>query len=202
RIKARHYVRDLRRRFPTSVPPPAPLVPELPRPMPPKASWREALERFPIVDGVDSRLLIERALQEGGEEAVQTLIHFLEDPRWHRREMIVQALRNYPHFPSSYLHPLLHHPLWYVRAAAIELLGAFQDPLLLEHAARLAKDSNIEVRRALVGALRHFRFEEDARLVLEVLARDDHFLIRRLARESLIQLRQISSSMGPEPGLS
>ncbi len=205
RIKARHYVRDLRRRFPTSrpaAPPPVPSVPEPPRPTPPTASWRESLERLPIVEGADSRLLIERILQEGGEEAARALIHFLEDPRWNRREVIVQALRSYPHFPSVYLHPLLTHPLWYVRAAAIELLGSFQDPVLLEHATRLAKDPNIEVRRALVGALRHFPFEEDARLVLEVLARDDHFLIRRLARESLIQLRQTSSSVGSEPGLS
>ncbi len=194
RIKARHYVEDLHRRFPP--------VPGPSRPASSTASWREALERLPIVEGADSRLLIERVLQEGGEEAAQALIHFLEDPRWNRREMIVQALRRYPHFPSAYLHPLLNHPLWYVRAAAVELLGTFQDPVLLEHATRLAKDPNIEVRRALVGALRNFRFEEDARLVLEVLARDAHFLIRRLARESLIQLRQIAPSTGPEPGPS
>jgi|GEM_PF-2251453 len=201
RIKARHYVRDLRRRFPppSAAPVPPPSAPARPAPT---ASWREALERLPIVEGADSRLLIERILQEGGEEAAQALIHFLEDPRWNRREIIIQALRRYPHFPSSCLHPLLTHPLWYVRAAAIELLGSFQDPILLEHATRLAKDPNIEVRRALVGAMRHFPFAEDARLVLEVLARDDHFLIRRLARESLTQLRQTSSSTDPRRGAS
>jgi HEAT repeat protein len=184
---------------PSAAPVPPPSAPARPAPT---ASWREALERLPIVEGADSRLLIERILQEGGEEAAQALIHFLEDPRWNRREIIIQALRGYPHFPSSCLHPLLTHPLWYVRAAAIELLGSFQDPILLEHATRLAKDPNIEVRRALVGAMRHFPFAEDARLVLEVLARDDHFLIRRLARESLTQLRQTSSSMDPGRGAS
>ncbi len=119
-------------------------------------------------------------------DRLQTL---LEDPRWPNRERVIRWVQQQPDFPTRVMYELLAHPIWYVRAAVIEILGHFQDPVLLEYAFDLARDRNVEVRRALTDAMLRYGESEDARMVLEKLARDPHFMIRRRAREHLSQLR-------------
>ncbi len=85
-----------------------------------------------------------------------------------------------------------------MRAAAIQILGHHRDPALLDAALRLARDANIEVRRALAEVLVHYDRQEEALLALEKLSHDEHFYVRRLARETLETLRIRKNEKVPE----
>lgn len=192
REKARHYIRDLHRQ--TQKPP---VLPELSEASSspqastgaPRREWKRVLEDLRNEPEEVWSDALKKVLEYGGEEAVCYLVMALDDPRWSWREAIIHALQAMDDCPTSFFHPLLEHPLWYMRAAAIEILGHHKDPALLDAALVLCRDSNVEVRRALAEVLAHYGREEEALLALEKLVHDEHFLIRRIARKQLEKLR-------------
>ena len=205
RTKVQHCIRDLEKqqaiqnalvqsaaskRVPSgeeeTAPIPAPAMPHQS-----DARLHRDLDRFPPVHRRADTLWqeLEQLRMTQPDALADRLQTLLEDPRWPNRERVIRWVQQQPDFPTQVIYELLAHPIWYVRAAAIEILGHFQDPVLLEYAFDLARDRNVEVRRALADAMLRYGESEDARMVLEKLARDPHFMIRRRAREHLSHLR-------------
>lgn len=128
-------------------------------------------------------------LSREGTRLGPPLIRLFESPRWDRRESILKILTRIEDFPTVMLHPMLEHPLWYVRAVGIKIIGSFKDPILLDFALVFVNDSNIEVRKTLAEVLPLYGRREEALLALEKLSIDEHFSVRRAARSALLHLR-------------
>ena len=184
REKVRYVLRDLELQGPprsdeSAFPPKEPSKPAEPPPV-------ESLLKLEPAQQLE---LLQQLLEENGSRIGPDLIRVLETPRWDRRDSIVGVIKQIRNFPTPLLHPMLDHPIWYVRAAAVDILGHFRDPVLLEYALAYANDKNVEVRRLLAQVMPNYGRREEAVLALEKLSIDEHFSVRRAARAALARLR-------------
>jgi cyclophilin family peptidyl-prolyl cis-trans isomerase len=90
-----------------------------------------------------------------------------------------------------------------VRAAAIEVLGLFNDsavlPILAEAVARSASEASADVPIAVIAVAEKLRADPAARGIVEAVYRQPKTLVARLARRSLLRSFRADPASFPQP---
>jgi HEAT repeat protein len=87
------------------------------------------------------------------EQAVSLLVECLCDESPHLRDLAEQAVRRMGPDRAPALRPLLHHGLWFTRAAVARILGGFADREALADLIALAADTNRHTSGAACDAV-------------------------------------------------
>jgi HEAT repeat protein len=116
-------------------------------------------------------------------------LSLLEDKSWTIREFAIKKITELDNIDMSRIYELLKHPIWYVRAAAILIIGLKKDKNIVDLMMPLMKDNNVEVRRAIAEALGKAD-KADAIMPLQHLLNDKSIMVRREAEKSLNALKK------------
>jgi HEAT repeat protein len=121
-------------------------------------------------------------VSETGQAGEELLLTFLAEDNMRVREVVVRELSKRAQLDEGKLAGLLTHSLWYTRAAIVEILGSRRSKLLLDRAAELLNDPNVEVRLQLLTALSRFDRERVKDLVFK-LTKDPHVRVSKEAQK-------------------
>ncbi len=121
--------------------------------------------------------------------SLEYLLSLIEDKSWTIREYAIQKISELEKIEVSRIYELLKHPLWYVRAAAVKILGLRKDKDIIDLLVPLIKDSNVEVRRAIAEALGRIN-KADAIMPLRHLLNDRSIMVRKEAEKALAAYRK------------
>ncbi|OGF67773.1 MAG: hypothetical protein A2Y62_13930 [Candidatus Fischerbacteria bacterium RBG_13_37_8] len=141
-------------------------------------------------------LNVMQTLEEKSENRLDYLLSVLEDKSWTIREYAIKKISELKDIDLSIIYKLLQHPIWYVKAAAVRILGFRKDENAIEHLLHLVKDSNAEVRRAIAEALGKIK-KSDAIIPLQYLQQDQSIMVRKEAEKALQAFKQTGSFKTP-----
>jgi len=120
-------------------------------------------------------------VSETGQAGEDLLLSFLAEDNLRVRELVVKEFSQRPQLDEGKLINQLPHSLWYTRAAIVEILGNRRSKLLLDRAAELLNDPNVEVRLQLLSALAKLDRERVKDLLLK-LTKDPHVRVSKEAQ--------------------
>lgn len=123
-------------------------------------------------------------LDRRGVNAFEYLLSLLEDRSWTIREFAVKKLSELQEINNKKIYELLKHPIWYVRASAVRILGLRKDESIIDLLVPLLNDGNAEVRRAIAEAIGRIK-KENAIVLLQHLLNDKNIMVKREAEKSL-----------------
>lgn len=124
-----------------------------------------------------------------GINSFEYLLSLLEDKSWTIREFAVEKISELQEIDNKKIYELLKHPIWYVRASAVRILGLRKDESIIDLLVPLLKDSNAEVRRAIAEAVGRIK-KENAIVLLQHLLNDKNIMVKREAEKSLADYKK------------
>ena len=157
-----------------------------PTPREPALSYKEKLKK------------IEQTVEDTTADSIKPLLKALEDKSWTVREFAIKKISEMNEIDSVEIKKLLVHPIWYVKAAAIRILGLRKEESALDLIIPIMKDSNVEVRRAVAEALGQLR-KSDVIIPLQFLLQDKNVMVRKEAEKSLILLKAHNPHQSTKP---
>jgi len=126
---------------------------------------------------------------EADKEQFPLLLKSLEDKSWTVREYAIKKISELKEIEISKVYDLLKSPVWYIKAAAIRIIGLRKEEKGLDLILPYMKDNNVEVRRALAEALGNFK-KSEALIPLQYLLQDKNIMVRKEAEKSLASFKK------------
>ncbi len=137
------------------------------------------------------RAKIIRGLAQVKEAWVPSLLlELLADPSEEIRQVILAALSSRDDLPLSSVCAKLKKQPWYVKTAALQLLGQKKRPETIEAIASIIDDPNVEVRRHAAICLGNIGGQEVIPLLVKLLKDDNHY-VKQAAQKSLEKSSQV-----------
>jgi HEAT repeat protein len=123
--------------------------------------------------------------EAAGTPSFQSLLwELLEDPHEKVRDYAVKELSGFDSVDVSLLNKKLRHPNWFVRCAALKLLGKRNDLFSPESTEPLLHDSNAEVRKTAAWTLGEIGGKESVKKLVK-LTHDKNRFVRAEAEKAL-----------------
>ncbi len=126
---------------------------------------------------------------ETDKDQFSLLLKSLEDKSWTVREYAIKKISELKEIEISKVYDLLKSPVWYIKAAAIRIIGLRKDEKGLDLILPYLKDNNAEVRRALAEALGNFK-KSEALIPLQYLLQDKNIMVKKEAEKSLASFKK------------
>lgn len=126
---------------------------------------------------------------EEEKEQLPHLLKALEDKSWTVREYAIKKISELKEVDMEKIYELLKSPVWYIKAAAIRIIGSRKDEKGLDFILPFMKDNNAEVRRALAEALGLFK-KSEALIPLQYLLQDKNIMVKKEAERSISLLKK------------
>ncbi len=124
------------------------------------------------VSGTDNHLKESGSIPSSEEE----LWNLIEDSHEKTRDWAVKQLVNRLRLNPGDIQRKLRHHHWFVRCAALVILGKRKDPRFLENVIPLFKDRNVEVRKTAAWALGEIGGDECLKLLMPMLRDANRFV--------------------------
>jgi HEAT repeat protein len=155
---------------------------------------RAVLKKLSVLNDPRKRLRMLRAVAKlNAAWAPEVLIEALGDPNEIIRDYIAEELGNRPAFGLTLVCQKLVHQPWYIKCAALKILGARKAAETVSLIKVAAADANAEVRRCAACALGEIGGKE-ALGSLVALSKDKNGFVRRAAVEALRKASEIRFS--------
>jgi len=123
--------------------------------------------------------------EAAGTPSFQSLLwELLEDPHEKARDYAVKELSGFDTVDRTLLNNKLHHPHWFVRCAALKLLGKRNDFFSPESMDPLLHDPNAEVRKTAAWTLGEMGGKESVKKLVR-LTHDKNRFVRAQAEKAL-----------------
>lgn len=126
---------------------------------------------------------------ETDKDQFSLLLKSLEDKSWTVREYAIKKISELKEIEISKVYDLLKSPVWYIKAAAIRIIGLKKDEKGLDLILPYMKDNNAEVRRAIAEALGNFK-KSEALIPLQYLLQDKNIMVKKEAEKSLASFKK------------
>jgi HEAT repeat protein len=153
--------------------------------------YRSALRRIKAAkDRKKRQALVETTASTKDSWASDVLVDSLDDTNEEIRNLIIRELAKRDDLELERVAEKLAHPLWYVKCAALKILGQKGGQSVLIHIEALLAESNVEVRRAAASALGDIGGKKSLALLLK-LSRDRNKFVRTSAEEAIQKVSRI-----------
>lgn len=153
--------------------------------------YRSALRKIKAAkDRKKRQELVEAMIFDKDSWTSPVLLEALDDTNEEIRSLISRELGKREDLNLDQITEKLSHPLWYVKCAALKILGQKKDKGVLIHIEALLAEPNVEVRRAVASALGNLGGKKSLSLLLK-LSKDRNQFVRASAEESIQKVSKI-----------
>lgn len=152
------------------------------------------LRKLESLPDKEKRLKILRAISKlKASWVLKVLLKALADPCEANRDFLIKELSQREIWNLSSLYEKLHSPPWYVKSAALKVLGRRKDAGALPSIERALADSNVDVRKSAADALGEIGGKEALALLVK-LAKDKSAYVRTAAANALRRVSRVRFS--------
>lgn len=153
--------------------------------------YRSALRKIRTAkDRKKRQVLVTDMISTKDSWTSDVLLDSLDDKNEEIRKSITHELGKRDDFDLERVTEKLSHPLWYVKCAALKILGLRKDKSVLIHIEALITEPNVEVRRAVANALGNIGGKKCLSLLLK-LTKDRNQFVRASAEEAIQKVSSI-----------
>ncbi len=152
------------------------------------------LRKLESLPDKDRRLKILKAISKlKASWVLKVLLAALADPCEANRDFLIKELSQREVWNLSPLYEKLHNPPWYVKSAALKILGRRKDAGALPSIEQALADSNVDVRKSAADALGEIGGKEALALLVK-LAKDKSAYVRTAAANALRRVSRVRFS--------
>ena len=124
---------------------------------------------------------------------LKVLLEALSDPAEMNRDFLIRDLSQREMWNLEPVYEKLHLPPWYVKSAALKILGLRKDAASLPEIEKTLADNNIDVRKSAADALGEIGGKEALGLLVK-LSKDRSVYVRTAAAEALRRVSKVRFS--------
>ncbi|MFO7866179.1 MAG: HEAT repeat domain-containing protein [Candidatus Aminicenantes bacterium] len=157
-------------------------------PPPEKPSLRHIKKRLSSAAPEDRAAIIR---ESAGSASTQSLLwDLLEDPDDKIRSLAVKELSGCGRLNPAEITKKLSHPQWFIKCAALDIIGKMKDPDYLENLTPLIQDRNAEVRKTTARILGEIGGRNAEKLLIPLL-RDKSLFVKTEAEKSIAKISRL-----------